>query len=541
MVPLERVQSPRERLLVESILARLQMGTDYAGQALAAARTVPPVLTALGLVAVTTVCLMGVTRFVHLEHISSAYLIPVLIAATTLGMVPAIVAAVGGVAAAAFFFYPPLFDLRVQDPQQLLDLPLFVIVATVTGQLATRLRVHALRAQEREHEMRALYAFSRRLAVATDEMQIYAAIQDHLSQITGCPVVYFEPATQGVPSRLTGGHVSQAVADAVGRLNSVPDREPAATVRDERTGNLWVVREMWPRNPAFGVVAIDTGRASLDGASDVRERIESVVADAAATLERLDVAKAIGEAKLRTEAETLRSALMGSVSHGLRTPLASVVGAASILIEAPPVAGEARLAGLAGIIRDEAERLNGEIQRLLDASRISATGVRPHLAWSDAADIVNAAIASQRRSLSEHSVDIRLSDDLPLVHVDPVLIEQALSQILDNAAKYSTPGSAITVEAHSIAGELSIAVTDQAVGLSPEEQAQIFERFYRGSRTRDTTTGSGLGLWIARAFVVACGGRVEAASDGVGMGSTISIVLPGASSALGMAPGEDYE
>jgi two-component system, OmpR family, sensor histidine kinase KdpD len=533
MVPLERAQTSTDRQLVEGVRTHLQLAADYARRTASLGRNMPPILAALCLVAAMTACLMGVSRLVELQNISTAYLIPVLIAATTLGIGPAIVAAVGGIAAAAFLFYPPLLDFRVHNQQQLLDLPLFLIVATVTGQLATQLRAHALRAQEREHEMRALYAFSRRLAVATDAMHIHSAIQDHLSQITGCRVVYFEPGSTGTPGQLIDGQVSQVVADAVCRLGTALDQSPATTVYDARAGTLWVVRTMAARNPAFGVVAMDTGRASLEGAAGVLERIDAVVADAAATLERLDVAKAIGEAKLRTEAETLRAALMGSVSHGLRTPLASVVGAASILVEAPAIAGEPRLAGLAGIVRDEAERLNGEIQRLLDASRISATGVRPHFICSDVADIVNAALASQRRSLSEHSVVVRLPDDLPLFNVDPVLIEQALRQFLDNAAKYSTPGSVITVEGRCSGGEIVIAVTDQAVGLSPEERGHIFERFYRGPRTRDTTTGSGLGLWIARSFVVACGGRVEAASAGVGMGSTISIVLPASKTSHG--------
>jgi two-component system sensor histidine kinase KdpD len=482
-----------------------------------------PILLALTFVAGMTLCLLAATQFVQLHHVSSAYLIPVLIAAIWLGVLPAVVAAVGGVAASAFFFYPPIYDFRVSSPVQFLDLILFVIVATVTGQLAARARAHAVLAQDREGEMRALYAFSKRLAVATDPAQIYSAIQDHLGAITGCRVIYFEAGASPLASQREGEVVPEIVLRAVSEFAQASSDHAGMSVYDERTGSSWLIRAVSETNSAFGVVAIDVGRL---GYSSVRHRIDAVLADAAATLERLDVARAIGEVKLRTEADTLRAALMGSVSHGLRTPLASIMGSASILVRAPALTREPQLAELAGIVRDEAERLNSDIQRLLDASRISSAGVRPHLAWADVADIVNAAIASQRRKLSGHELKVRVSDDLPLVSVDPVLMEQALGQLLDNAAKYSSVGSAIQVEACSRGGPVAISVTDDGLGLSAEEREHIFERFYRGPRMRDTAPGSGLGLWIARAFVAASGGTIEAVSEGTGCGSRLTIVLP---------------
>ena len=484
------------------------------------------ILVALGLVAATTLCLMGVTTFVRVHHVSSAYLIPVLIAAIRLDTFAAIVAAAGGIAASAFFFYPPLYDFRVSDPTQLLDLSLFIVVATVTGRLAATARTHAMRAEEREAQMRALYAFSRRLAVATDAAQIYSAIQHHLSSIIGRRVVYFEAGAAPSATRGADDGVPEMVRRAVDGLAPEQGSRSGVWVEDGSNGSLWLVRAVSPRNAAFGSVAIDLGRSSQHDQSSTQDRIDAVLADASAILERLDVARAIGEVKLRAEAETLRAALMGSVSHGLRTPLASIMGSASILVRAPAVSREPQLAELAGIVRDEAERLNSDIQRLLDASRISSAGVRPHLAWADVADIVNAAIASQRRKLSGHQVKVRVADDLPLVNVDPVLIEQALGQLLDNAAKYSSAGSEIRVEACGRGDAIAISVGDDGLGLVPEETEHIFERFYRGPRTRDTTSGSGLGLWIARAFVVACGGTIEAVSEGAGRGSNLTIVLP---------------
>lgn len=531
MVSLQQARLRSSKKIVEGVTTALRRLTDELENFALDKRHVRSILIALGLVAGMTLLLIGVTLFIELHHVSSAYLIPVLIAAIRLGMIPALIVACGGVAASAFFFYPPIYDFRVHNPEQLLDLPLFVIVAIVTSQLAWRAQANAKLAQEREGEMRALYAFSKRLAVTTDAAEIYAAIQDHLSSITGRRVVYFEAGSGPSSSQRRGEGVPDAVERAVDEFSQRSGKGQGIWIDDERTSTRWLLRPVSEKNPAFGFVATHVGRISRQSGSALQQRIEAALSDAAATLERLDVARAIGEAKLRAEAETLRAALMGSVSHGLRTPLASIMGSASILVEAPAVAREPRLANLAGIVRDEAERLNSDIQKLLEASRISSTGVRPHMAWTDIADIVNAAVASHHRSLAEHQVAIRLPDELPLVRVDAVLIEQALGQVLDNAAKYSPRSSTIRVEACKRNGDVDIIVSDQGAGLLPEERKEMFERFYRGLRTGAITPGSGLGLWIARALVVACGGRMDATSEGVDRGTTVTIALAGDSAA----------
>ena len=175
-----------------------------------------------------------------------------------------------------------------------------------------------------------------------------------------------------------------------------------------------------------------------------------MLADATATLERLGVAHAITEARMRSQTEQLREALIGSVSHELRTPLASIMGAATVLGAAPALKDDKKLQALVHDVRNEAERLNNDIQNLLDASRISSDGVMPHMEWADPADIVNSAIERCRNRLSGHSLAIDLPQDLPLVHVDPVLVKQALVQLFDNAVKYSPTRLAnLGVRAHA--------------------------------------------------------------------------------------------
>jgi len=324
------------------------------------------------LVVILTALLAPVHFAVGVEHVTIVYVIPVLIAAIRWSILSAVIAAVAGVAVSAFFFYPPVFDLRVNDPDQIIDLALFVVVAVVTGKLA----------------------------------------------------------------------------------------------------------------------------------ADVRQ------------------------ARSRAEAEVLRDALIGSVSHELRSPLSSIMGSASVLSEAPAIAADERLTSLVKGMREEADRLNDDIQNLLDATRITSEGIRPHVEWADPGDIANAAVARKRRFLAGRPIVLTVEPNLPFVEVDAGLIEKALAQLIDNAAKYSDRNSQIAVAVRSGASRITISVSDQGDGLMAEEQVRIFDRFYRSPRHAASTPGSGLGLWIARSLVQACGGSVAVRSAGVGRGTTVEIELP---------------
>jgi len=231
-------------------------------------------------------------------------------------------------------------------------------------------------------------------------------------------------------------------------------------------------------------------------------------------------------ARMREQADVLREALIGSVSHELRTPLSSIVGFASVLAQAPEITANAKLAPLVQGLRDEAARLNDHIQNLLDATRITSEGIRPRNEWVDPGDIINAAVERKHTVLANHRVKISVADDLPMLHVDPNLAEKAIGQLLENAAKYSPPHSEIEVRAEPRDDRIRFAVRDQGAGLSAEEHERVWERLYRGPRHRENTAGSGLGLWIARALVIASGGQIEAFSAGIGRGSTFSFYLP---------------
>jgi two-component system sensor histidine kinase KdpD len=482
------------------------------------------------LVAATTGVIFLVIISVGLTRGTVIYLIPVLIAAIRWGVIPSLFAAVCGATASSYFFFPPLYSLEIRDPQEVINLSLYIFTAVVVSQVASRLRRQLEVSRQREIDLRHLYDFSRRLAGAFDVSDIHAAIEDHLATILQRKVILFASAREAsnlTGNRRVGGVVPEQVLAEVAEIASGRPVPPSGSMVTADNGEVWLARPVSAKSLEFGVIAINLGRQSQSGIDDLRVRLDAVLADATATLERLDVAHAISEARMRAQTEQLREALIESVSHELRTPLASILGAATVLSAAPALQGEIKLRALVHDVRDEAERLNNDIQNLLDASRISSEGVKPRIEWAEPADILKSAVERCRRRLSGHHLVVQLGDELPLVNVDPVLVQQALVQLFDNAVKYSTGGSQIAVSARvNEQGRLVIAVTDQGSGLTKSERARMWDRFVRGERHAAQTGGSGLGLWIANAFIAANGGSMNAASEGPDHGTTVTIELP---------------
>ncbi|MDX2158386.1 MAG: DUF4118 domain-containing protein [Hyphomicrobiaceae bacterium] len=459
---------------------------------------------------------------------SIVYLIPVVIAANRYGMTSALTAALSGTATSAFFIYHPIYSLRVLNPQDVMALMIFTTVAAITSHLSSVARSTAAIAEQRTRELEMLYAFSRRLSAASAPEEIFAAIQEHVTTLLGGKVSILR--TEGSASGTMGttlDDVPAAVAAAIRQAG----REPAAgsmVVSDESSHSHWLLRP-FPRIPGpSGYFLVDLGTVAAIELGAVRQRVDRLLDDAIATLERLDIETTVAEAEYRRQSASLRDAVIGSTSHGLRTPLASIMGSASILAAAEPVAQDPRLASLARIIVSETERLNGDIQKMLDAAMLSAAGVKPQPVLIEPSDLINAAVEAKRREMVGHRVSLDLGDDLPFVHADPQLAREALGLLLDNAARYSEPGTNISISARREGNMVAIAVDDEGLGLDEAERLRLFEKFYRGARVRDTTRGSGLGLWIASSFIGACEGRISIAPRATQPGTCVTIQLPAA-------------
>jgi two-component system, OmpR family, sensor histidine kinase KdpD len=210
----------------------------------------------------------------------------------------------------------------------------------------------------------------------------------------------------------------------------------------------------------------------------------------------------------------------------MRTPLSSILGASTVLSLASEIAGNNRLKKLAALIHQESERLNVEIENILDTSRISSDGLQAKLEWVEPADFINAALQRCRNRLTSRIVEVTLPEELVLLRIDSALMERALGQILDNAAKYSPPESTINVCGYLKQGQFVISVIDQGAGLDADDRTLLGQKFFRGNRHSQVTSGLGLGFWIASAFVAASNGTIEATSEGTNKGMTVTVWLP---------------
>jgi K+-sensing histidine kinase KdpD len=485
-----------------------------------------PLLMSLVGVGLVTAPLLFLEHTVAANLVPIAYLIPVIFAATRWGIWPATLASIASMVAADFFFFPPIFSLQVDDPQEAIDLLLFLVVALVSSNLASRLRqeTETLRLQERE--LQNLYDFSRRLAACFSVSDLISAIENYLSLTLGQEAAFFATRTDGRFEPPKCGSVPKIVLQSAASINAAPEA-PARTVIDQSTQNVWLLRVVSSRTAVLGLVAINIGSDSGKAIALKTRRVETILEEVSLTLQRIDIEKAMEDARLRLQAQLLRDAFHGTLSHELCTPLAAIRGSASVLDSMQLIQRDGRARSLVEAISDEVAELDGFIQSLLNATRVTAGGISPHLEWSDPRDLVNAAIKARARRLASHRVETGFDEELPLVNVDSGLIEESCGQLLENAAKYSPSGSTISVSARIRKGDVVLSISDQGVGITPDERPHLGQRSFRSQRHQATIPGSGLGFWIASIFVGANGGSIDISSPGQGLGTTASIILPG--------------
>jgi K+-sensing histidine kinase KdpD len=494
-----------------------------------------PLLLSMMWVSLVTGILLLLDQAVAVNLVPIAYLIPVVVAATQWGLRPATLASIAGMAAADFFFFPPVFSFQVEDPQEVVDLLLFLVVALVSSNLASRLRRETETLRRREREIQQLYEFSRLLAACFTVSDLISAIQNYLSRTLGQQAAFFAATADGRFESLESGSVPTAVQERIAAMTAAIG-VASWTVVDTPTQNVWLLGTVCSETAVHGLVAVNIASGSREAVATRTRRVEAVLEEVSLTLARLDIEKAMEDARLHLQAQLLRDAFHGTLSHELCTPLAAIRGSASVLESMPAIRGDHRIHSLVGDISEEAAQLDGFIQNLLNATRVIAGGISPHLEWTDPRDIVNAAVKGRARRLTAHRVEVEFADDLPLVNVDSGLIEESCGQLLENAAKYSPSGSTIAVGARAEQGCVILSISDQGVGITPDEQQQLGRRSFRSRRHQATIPGSGLGFWIASTFVRANGGTIDISSRGQGQGTIASIALPGSQNVDGLSP-----
>jgi K+-sensing histidine kinase KdpD len=504
--------------------AGADMAQDNPGFLHMLARTALFPLACIGL---TTLLVVAVLANSALKFEPIIYLIPVVICAIRWGLVSALVAVAASAAVSDFFFLPPVYSFAINDPNQIIELVLFLFVAVVTSNLAARLKSEADATRRREHEVHNLYEFSRRLALCATAGDLVRAIQEYLSVHLGCAAYLIRLTPDFDEHHMTAERM--AVPELIGReaKEMIASREAGSRLAVEPDKQcLWVLKSITTRMTDHGVLAVNLGKHSEPDTSKLNDRVDALLAEASATLTRIDAVAALANANVRLESDVLKTALIGTASHELRSPVAAILGSTSVLDQMPALRANDTMRSLVDGMHREAQRLDKDIQNLLDTVRITDSGIKPHVVWTDPADIFAAAIRQRSHRVAAHKLKVDIDPALPLLNIDPVLLEQAVGQIIENAAKYSPAGSDIAIVARAEREHVVLSVTDQGVGLTSEEAGQLFRRAVRGRRHVGNIPGLGLGLWIARIFVIANGGTVTAESAGPGHGTTMSIRLP---------------
>jgi two-component system sensor histidine kinase KdpD len=276
----------------------------------------------------------------------------------------------------------------------------------------------------------------------------------------------------------------------------------------------------------IGAIGIDDDRTGPLLTPDQRRLLDALVDQGALAIERVLLVEDMDRVKRTVESERLRSALLTSISHDLKTPLASVLGAASTMRDLASNLSDTEKRDLLATVIDESERLNRFIANLLDMTKLESGAIVPNTALHDVGEIVGSALHRASKILARHKVSLELAADLPMLELDAVLFEQVLFNLLDNAAKYSPPDTTISISSFREKSAVSLQVADEGEGIPPAELESVFDKFYRVQKGDHVRPGTGLGLAISRGFVEAMGGRITAANRADRNGAVINIRLP---------------
>jgi two-component system sensor histidine kinase KdpD len=468
-------------------------------------------------VAVTLACFPLAARFDR-ANIVAIFILAVVLVAVRFGRGPAALAAILNVCSFDFFFVPPRFSFAVSDVQYLLTFFIMLAVGLITGQLTAGLRFQARVSSHREERAGSLYEIARDLSGAVQVEQVVKISDESIQRTFRASAAVLLPDASG---RLIA---DSSLAIEIGTAQWAFDNaKQAGFGTDTLPGSEVLYIPLRAPHQARGVLAVRAHNRRLLRIPEQRQLLDTFAALIAIALERVHYVGVAQDALLKMESERLRNSLLAALSHDLRTPLTVLVGLADSLALTTPKLSPNQLE-TAAAIQDEARRMSTLVSNLLDMARIESGEVTLNLQWQPLEEVVGASLAALRGILQGHSVEVRVSPDLPLVRFDAVLIERVLVNLLENAAKYTPAGSKIVLAADVTGDRLSVSVTDNGPGLPPGREEAVFQKFMRGDR-ESATPGVGLGLAICRAIVEAHKGRIVAAPR-LGGGVSFTFTLP---------------
>jgi len=426
-----------------------------------------------------------------------------------------------------FFFLPPIYTLTIGDPANVVAFGFFTLVAIIVSGVAARGRTLGLAAMERARTTESLYAFSRKLAgtATLDDVLWASAYQTAL--MLKVRVVLLLPEGGGIAVK--AGYPPEDILDsadlAAANWTWQNDRV-AGRGSDTLPGAKRLFLPLHTGRGAVGVMGIDSDKPGPLLTPDQRRLLDALCDQGALAIERVKLVEEMGRVERIADTERLRSALLTSISHDLKTPLAGVLGAAATLRDYSDKLSAAEKAELLATIIDESERLNRFIANLLDMTKLESGAIAPKVALHDLGEIVGSVLVRTGRILSRHHIELELAPDLPMLELDAVLFEQALFNLLDNAAKYAPPETTVRIQAWRDTASVCLRVLDEGDGIPAQDLEHIFDKFYRAQKTDQVRAGTGLGLAISRGFVEAMHGTIVATNRTDRSGAAFTIRLP---------------
>lgn len=457
-------------------------------------------------------------RFMGLNDLSMVFIVAVLLVAVRTRMSAAVLSAVLCFLGYNFFFIEPRFTLFIGARQGVATVLLFLLAALVTGRLASRLKAQLLALRAANAHVTALQQLTRRLALAANAEQAMQATCEVMEQALEADVLVQMDEHTVASGAFELDEKGRSAADWAQR-----HQQPSGRFTDTLAGSAWW---LLPLQGGQGVLGVRFPAAVSSLSDEHRRLVEAMRDELAQTLQRTRLVRELEDARIGGETERLRSALLASVSHDLRSPLSAIIGAASSLQSYGEQMDANDRSALLDTVRLEGERLDRYIQNLLDMTRLGHGGLSLNRDWIGVDELIGSATSRLSRYQPEASFELQVAPALAPIWVHPALVEQALFNVLENAVRFTPRGRAVRIEAgDDPEGRLRIDVCDEGPGIPEAERRRIFDMFYSVERG-DRGGGSGLGLTICQGMIGAHGGTVEALPGRSGRGTIIRISLP---------------
>jgi two-component system, OmpR family, sensor histidine kinase KdpD len=497
-----------------------------------------PYLMALVIVAIGLLAAELIQPWFGIENVDLVFLTAVVSVAVRYGLWPSLLASVAASLCYNFFFLPPVYTFTITDPTNIAAFFFFMLIAVLVSNVAARVRTQADSAIGRVRTTESLYAFSRKLAGTATLDDVLWATAYQTALMLRVRVVLLLPE-DGVLTVKAGYPPEDELdkADLAAANWAWGNDRPAGRGSDTLPGAKRLFLPMRTGRGPIGVIGIDDDRTGPLLTPDQRRLLDALVDQGALAIERVLLVEDMDRVKRTVESDRLRSALLTSISHDLKTPLASVLGAASTMRDLSSGLTDTQKRDLLATVIDESERLNRFIANLLDMTKLESGAIVPNTARHDIGEIVGSALRRAGKILVRHKVSLELAADLPMLELDAVLFEQVLFNLLDNAAKYAPADTTISIRGSREKDSIVLQILDEGAGIPPAELESVFDKFYRAQKGDHVRPGTGLGLAISRGFVEAMHGTISAAnrSDRSGAVLTIRLPVPAASNALDTA------